>query len=30
MERLYALPSERKGKVGEHYRGTYWYYYEYE
>ena len=30
MEREYKNPSERKGKLGEQYRGTYWYYYEYE
>ena len=30
LERQYALPSERKGKVEEHYYGTYWYYYDYE
>lgn len=26
---LYPLESERKERVGEQYRGTYWYYYEY-
>ena len=30
LERQYPLKSERKGKVEEHYRGTYWYYYRYE
>ena len=30
LEQQYPLLSERKGKVGEDYRGTYWYYYEYE
>lgn len=30
MEREYSKPSERKGKIGEQYRGTYWYYYKYE
>lgn len=30
LERLYVDPTERKGKVEEQYRGTYWYYYEYE
>ena len=30
LERQYSLESERKGKVEEQYRGTYWYYYEYE
>ena len=30
LEAQYADPSERKGKVEEQYRGTYWYYYEYE
>ena len=30
MEQEYPTASERKGKIGEHYRGTYWYYYEYE
>ena len=30
MERMYAMKTERKGKVGEQYRGTYWYYYDYE
>ena len=30
LEALYADPSERKGRVEEQYRGTYWYYYEYE
>jgi hypothetical protein len=30
LEAQYADPSERKGKVEDQYRGTYWYYYEYE
>lgn len=30
MEKEYPLQSERKGKVGEQYRGTYWYYYKYQ
>lgn len=30
MEQEYPIASERKGKIGEHYRGTYWYYYKYE
>jgi hypothetical protein len=30
LEALYTDPSERKGRVEEQYRGTYWYYYEYE
>lgn len=30
LEAKYPDPTERKGKVEEHYRGTYWYYYEYE
>ena len=30
LERKYPLASERKGKVEEQYRGTYWYYYRYE
>lgn len=30
LERKYPLASERKGKVDEQYRGTYWYYYRYE
>ena len=30
MEREYPTLSERKGKIGEQYRGTYWYYYKYE
>ena len=30
LEAAYPDPSERKGKVEEHYRGTYWYYFEYE
>lgn len=29
MERQYAALAERKGRVGEQYRGTYWYYFEY-
>ena len=30
LEAAYPDPTERKGKVEEHYRGTYWYYFEYE
>lgn len=30
LETEYPDLTERKGKVEEHYRGTYWYYYEYE
>ena len=30
LEAQYPDLTERKGKVEEHYRGTYWYYYEYE
>lgn len=30
LEQTYPTLTERKGKVGEQYRGTYWYYYEYE
>ena len=30
LEAQYSDPSERKGRVEEQYRGTYWYYYEYE
>lgn len=30
LEAKYPDPTERKGKVEEHYRGTYWYYFEYE
>ena len=30
LEAAYSDPTERKGMVEEHYRGTYWYYYEYE
>lgn len=30
LEAMYSDFTERKGKVEEHYRGTYWYYYEYE
>ena len=30
LEAEYPDLTERKGKVEEHYRGTYWYYYEYE
>ena len=30
LERQYADAQERKVKVSEHYRGTYWYYYRYE
>ena len=30
MEQQYPMLSERKGKVGEQYRSTYWYYYNYE
>ena len=30
MERNYPSQTERKGKIGEQYRGTYWYYYKYE
>ena len=30
LEAQYPDPTERKGKVEEHYRGTYWYYFEYE
>ena len=30
LEREYPDPTERKGKVEDHYRGTYWYYYKYE
>jgi hypothetical protein len=30
LERQYPLESERKGRVEEQYRGTYWYYYKYE
>lgn len=30
LERKYPRQTERKGKVEEHYRGTYWYYYWYE
>ena len=30
LESQYPLESERKGRVEEQYRGTYWYYYEYE
>ena len=29
LARKYPLESERKERVGEQYRGTYWYYYEY-
>jgi len=29
LEKQYADPRERQGNVEEHYRGTYWYYYEY-
>lgn len=29
MEKLYPILSERKERVGERYRDTYWYYYEY-
>lgn len=29
MERQYSTQAERKGRVGEQYRGTYWYYYDY-
>ena len=29
LERQYADETERKGKVEEQYRGTYWYYYRY-
>lgn len=30
LEKKYPLFSERKGKVEEQYRGTYWYYYKYQ
>jgi hypothetical protein len=30
LEAKYPDATERKGKVEEQYRGTYWYYYEYE
>ena len=30
LEAQYPDLTERKGRVEEHYRGTYWYYYEYE
>ena len=30
LEKGYPNQTERKGKVEEHYRGTYWYYYWYE
>jgi len=30
LERKYPDKTERKGRVEEQYRGTYWYYYEYE
>ena len=30
LERQYPDKTERKVKVEEHYRGTYWYYYRYE
>ena len=30
LEAQYPDTTERKGRVEEHYRGTYWYYYEYE
>ncbi len=30
LERKYPLLSERKGKVEDQYRGTYWYYYKYQ
>jgi hypothetical protein len=30
VEAKYPDPTERKGRVEEQYRGTYWYYYEYE
>ena len=30
LERQYADKTERKVKVEEHYRGTYWYYYKYD
>lgn len=30
LEAEYSDLTERKGRVEEHYRGTYWYYYEYE
>ena len=30
LERKYADKTERKVKVEEHYRGTYWYYYRYD
>jgi len=30
LEKQYPMKSERMGKVEEHYRGTYWYYYRYE
>ena len=30
LERKYPLASERKGKVEEQYRDTYWYYYRYQ
>ena len=30
LEAKYPDPTERMGKVQEQYRGTYWYYYEYE
>ena len=30
LEAEYPDLTERKGRVEEHYRGTYWYYYEYE
>ena len=30
LEQTYPTLTERKGRVGEQYRGTYWYYYEYE
>jgi len=29
LEKKYPQLSERKGKVEEQYRNTYWYYYEY-
>ena len=30
LEAKYPDPTERKGKVEDQYRGTYWYYYEYQ
>lgn len=30
LEKQYPNPTERKGKVEDQYRGTYWYYYKYE